>query len=92
LPGELDVLASKNTAQLPASDVDLGGHSSCWRNAHGGGEVNQSALESQEADPESLHVLADQYVSRHSVIANHLVYYSIEFWLLRRLGIDPLIR
>ena len=91
LPGELDVLAFKKIASLPAWDVDLGG---ClllgWGNAHGEEEMNQSAPESPEDSVETLRALAGQYVNRHSSIGNYIVNVATDFWLLRRLGLEPL--
>jgi hypothetical protein len=49
----------------------------------------QMTLESQRADPELLRALAVQYVDYHGNIANFVAPYSLEFWLLRRLGIEP---
>lgn len=52
--------------------------------------MDQPALDPHEANPESLRTLVGEYVNRHSGIENYVVYSSIEFWLLRRLGIAPL--
>jgi hypothetical protein len=49
----------------------------------------QMTLESQRADPELLRALAVRYVDYHGNIANFVAPYSLEFWLLRRLGIEP---
>jgi hypothetical protein len=52
--------------------------------------MDQSAFEFQEADSESLHALAEQCVDYISGLENYFNHYSIEFWLLRRLAIDPM--
>lgn len=52
--------------------------------------MDKPALDPQEADPGPLHALAAQCVNHLSDLKNYFVHYSIEFRLLRRLGIDPL--
>jgi hypothetical protein len=52
--------------------------------------MNQSALESPESNAETLRALAGQYIDRHSGVENYVVWPSLEVWLLRRLGLEPL--
>jgi len=51
--------------------------------------MNQPTSDFREADPELLRALASQYVDYHRSIENYSVAFSIEFWLVRRLGIEP---
>jgi len=46
-------------------------------------------IESQQAHPEVLRALVDQYVDNHSNASNLVMTFAIEFRLLRWLGIDP---
>jgi hypothetical protein len=52
--------------------------------------MDQLALESPESNAETLRALAGQYVQRHCSIENYFVNSAIDFWLLRRLGLEPL--
>jgi hypothetical protein len=52
--------------------------------------MDQPAPDTQQASPETLHALADQYVDRHSSPENYFLCFAIESWLLRRLGLEPL--
>jgi len=45
--------------------------------------------QSQQANPEVLRALVDQYVDHHSDLRNYILTFAIEYRLLRRLGIDP---
>lgn len=51
--------------------------------------MNPPAVESQETDPELLRALAGRYVDYHGSVDNYILAYSVEFWLVRRLGIEP---
>jgi hypothetical protein len=52
--------------------------------------MDEPALESQQANAESLHALASQYLNRHRNPENYFLGFAIEFWLLRRMGLEPL--
>jgi hypothetical protein len=52
--------------------------------------MDKPASESSEADPESLRALADDIVNRQRNIQNYILNTAIDFWLVRRLGLEPL--
>lgn len=52
--------------------------------------MKQTDLDSAEASPEALQALADQIVDRQSNIQNYILTVAIDFWLVRRLGLEPL--
>ena len=52
--------------------------------------MTQTALESPESSPEVLQTLADQIVNRQSGIQNYVLNNAIDFWLVRRIGLEPL--
>ena len=52
--------------------------------------MDQSALESPKDGAETLRALASQCVDHISGLENYFIHYSIEFWLLRRLAVDPM--
>jgi hypothetical protein len=54
-----------------------------------GEDMDPLPLDFPQDSDESLRALAGQYVDRHSGIENYLVIHAAEFWLLRRLGLEP---
>lgn len=52
--------------------------------------MTQVAWESAEASPERLQALADQIVNHQSSVQNYVLNVAADFWLLRRLGLEPL--
>jgi hypothetical protein len=51
--------------------------------------MGQPAVESKTADPEALRALVNEDVDYHAGVENFVVAFGIEYWLLRRLGIEP---
>jgi hypothetical protein len=52
--------------------------------------MKQTDLDSAEVSPETLQALADQIVNRQSGIQNFVLNNAIDFWLVRRIGLEPL--